>query len=201
MANYTLEDLVDRADDALKANDAYVQDRLAKFKERSNWRAQHKVPVVAFCGWGRAGKDLAAEWWCKVTGFRYHGSASSTVLPILATMIGEKPEVVWEERHKPEHREFWIKACHAVRAKDLTIIARMTLGIGDVWVGPRCGKELVEAGNTDLFNYSLWIQRDTVPKDPTVEFEAKDCDSVLLNDASKSGLLRRVERFHRLVLR
>lgn len=181
---------------AYEANKSYIDSLNNAFRDRQRLRKDATTPVVAFCGWGRAGKDTAAQWWCKTAGLLYSGSASKIVNPLVAHMAGDDPEHCFSVRH--ENKDFWIEACHALRRLDLTLLIRMALGAGDVLVGVRCGKELHEARRLGMFDYSIWISR-MVPRDKTVEYGEKDCDTTVNNDGSVSALYERIERLYRFV--
>ncbi len=195
--NYDRRGIDERALAALVEHKEYVTTRCNEYEARTKMRHEKKIPVLAFLGYGRHGKDTAAEWWCKVAGTTYNSSASRAVLPIVATMAEDTPEHAWEVRH--DNKDFWIEACHAIRRRELTLIVKLTLAVGDVLVGIRCGKELFEAKRLEMIDYSLWLKRPTIGRDKTVEFGEEDCDAVLLNNASKDLLYTRVERLHRLV--
>lgn len=193
MPNYELVDLVSRAASALKTHSDLVEQSHTAYADRTSFRRSHGIKVLAFCGFGRTGKDTAAEWWCKTAGLTYCGSASKMILPVIATMVGDDPDAVFAARH--EQHEFWRLACHAIREHDLTLLVRLCLGSGDVWVGPRCGKELFEARRLGMYDYSYWVKRPVRP-DPTVEYGEEDCDAVLLNNASVHSLYERIERLY-----
>lgn len=197
MPNYTLLELPSRAAHALSTHATYVKELDVKFQRRHAYRKENTIPVLAFCGYGRAGKDTAAEWWCKLTGLEYVGSVSKIVLPLWATMAEVTPDEMWESRHK--NKEFCIKASHALRERDLTLFVRMALGAGDCLVGPRCGRELHEARSLEYYDRSYWIENNKVGRDVTVEFNKDDCDAVLLNNASKHELYDRIERLYKFV--
>lgn len=199
MANYAVvapEAFNTLACNAYEANKDYVRELIDKYDNRQKARKSQGTPVVAFCGWGRSGKDTAAQWWCRTSGLTYVGSASRIVLPLVAHMAGDDEEHCYAVRH--DNKEFWIEACHALRRLDLTLLVRMALGAGDVLVGVRCGKELHEARRLGMFDYSYWISRQ-VPRDKTVEYGERDCDAVLDNNGAIGALYERIERLYRFV--
>jgi hypothetical protein len=60
---------------------------------------------LAFVGYGRAGKDTAAEWFRDHTNLRHTGSSSDTCKPLVALMLGQSIERCFAERHR--NRLFW----------------------------------------------------------------------------------------------
>ena len=191
MANYLRENLLDRARASREKFRDYIDEKLDGFFRRQTERAARGVPVVAFLGMGRAGKDTAAEYFCHRTGLTYAGSASSMVLPIIADSIGIDPETAWNERHS--YRQFWIEWCHAFRHDDPAMLVKMCLGSGDVVVGVRGKLELFCVQKQNLIDYSLWVDNPRVPVDPTVEFAVADCDFSIPNYGGVTDLYRRID--------
>lgn len=191
--NYSLDDLPTRAAEAKQAFSAYVADLLAKFEQRRERRTKLNLPVLAFCGYGRAGKDLSAEYLSKhVPNIVYPNSLSRIVLPLIAHMARDSQEHAWEHRHSV--RDFWIEACHAVRGSDYTLLLRMSLGVGDVVSGIRGLFELDVVKQTQLADALIWVRNDRVEVDKTVEYGENDCDFTLVNNGSRLELFARVRK-------
>src|SRR5215471_11508752 len=153
MGNYAFADLPERAQAALDAHQEYLAEMLRKYEERKTWRAESKVPTFAVLGMGRAGKDTAAEYLCaRVPGMVYAGSSSNRLCRFVAHMVGLSEEQAFAERHG--HRDFWIAAGHAIRGHDLTLLARITLGWGDLAVGLRGRQELHGCVRDGIIDYS-----------------------------------------------
>lgn len=195
--DYSLNNLLARARSSRERFADYVQAKLSLFEIGQAARAARRVPVVAFLGMGRAGKDTAAEYFCLVTGLTYAGSSSSMVLPIIADSIGIPPEQAWEERH--QNRKFWIEWCHAFRHDDPALLVKMCLGAGDVVVGVRGKIELHTVQQARLIDYSVWVDNPRVPVDPTVEFGVADCDFSIPNHGGVTDLYRRIDVLVRLL--
>jgi hypothetical protein len=190
--NYSMENMLERAQAALHKKRAYVSELLGKYDARHKKRRKANIPVIGFMGMGRAGKDTAAEFYCHRMGLAYPGSSSRIILPVIAEMIGVPEEQAWQARH--DNRLFWIDACHAVRHGDYTKLLRMALGSGDVAVGVRGRLELYTAIQEGVIDYNYWIDNPRVPKDPTVEFGPDDCDALLPNYGSLHDFYRRLDR-------
>lgn len=198
MPDYSLKDVKERARASREACATYVEDGLEEYEYRCSIREAKRLPVVAFCGYGRAGKDEAALYAASATELVYGGSPSSTVLPIIAHTLGIPEEQAWAERH--EHREFWLHWCHAFREPDFTLLLRLALGRGDTAVGIRGRLELHHAVQNKVIDHVVWIDNPRVPVDPTVEYSAADCDLTLVNGGSLRNYYDKLGKFLRLVL-
>jgi len=198
VGNYCITDMTSRALAALDVHRDYMDEMLARYAERKAWRVANRVPTVAVLGMGRAGKDTAAEYIChRVPGMVYAGSSSNRLCRFVAHMVGLSEEQAFAERH--DHRDFWIAAGHAIRGQDLTLLARITLGWGDLAVGLRGRQELHGCVRDGVIDYSLWIDNPRVPVDKTVEFTAGDCDCMIPNWGSYLELYRKLDRWLKLV--
>ena len=195
--DYSLHNVRERAEEAKLKHQDYIAGLMQKYAERTLWRKSKNVPVIGFCGHGRAGKDTAAEFLCGHTLAVYPGSASSMVLPVVATALGVSPEQAWNERH--QHRQFWIEFCHAFRGRDYSLLIRMCLGAGDVAVGVRGRLELEHAVAEGVLGTTLWIDNNRVQPDPTVEYGPEDCDFVVPNHGSRMELYARMRKFIKIL--
>lgn len=193
MANYSLDNLLKRAQHAKVVHKKYVDELLRKYDHRSRLRKKSNVPVIGFCGYGRAGKDTIAQFFCEQAGLVYPGSNSMVILPLVATMAEEEPTKVFEERHN--QRDFWIDACHAIRHGDYSLLIKMSLGAGDVAVGIRGRLELYHSVKEEVLDWTIWIENDRVEKDRTTEYTSADCDDVWFNNGPYFALYARIERF------
>jgi len=195
--NYTTTDIEARAVAAREAHRDYIADLETKYHQRCDWRKERKILPIGVCGYGRAGKDTAAEYLCAHTDMQYPMSASWVVLPMIAHMIGIPKEEAWKVRH--DHREFWIAACHAVRGRDYGFLVRMCLGAGDIAVGIRGRLELDEVARTGVVGMTLWIDNPRVKPDITVEYGPDDCDIMVPNHGSRLDLYARLHKLLRLL--
>lgn len=192
--NYTLDNLEARAEAAKLANADYLNRLAEQYKQRAERRQKLGIPVIAFCGHGRSGKDLSAEYLSFLKPqVVYPNSLSRVVLPLIAHMSGDTAEHAWEHRHNV--REFWIEACHKIRARDLTLLLRMSLGIGDVVAGIRGLFEIDSVRQQKTADYIVWVRNDRVEKDKTVEYGEEDCDFTILNNGSRMELFARLRKF------
>lgn len=189
---YTLENITEQVEYARRVHKDYVDSLLQAYEERCTWRQKKNIPVIGFCGFGRAGKDTAAEFLCSHTEAVYPGSASSMMLPLVATAAGVDKDQAWAERH--QYRQFWLEFCHAFRARDYSILVRMCLGAGDVVVGTRGRLELEHSVSSRVIHATLWIDNNRVQTDPTVEYGPADCDFVVPNHGSLMELYARMRK-------
>lgn len=177
--NYGLDDLDARADEALEHCRGYVADLLDRYRQASQSRVSRGVTTVMFGGYGRAGKDTASEYLCKKLGLIYPNSVSKIVAPIVGRMACVPAMEAWNERH--ERREFWKKACDAIRRNDPTLMLRMCLGAGDMIAGVRGGVELKDALATRVVALAIWVANPRVPVDFTVDYASGDCHLTVEN--------------------
>lgn len=140
-------------------------------------------------GWGRAGKDCAAEFMNDHLGLPYAGSTSWAALPLMATFLNVHPQTAWEHRH--ENRQLWKDTCDGFRAKEGPLfLVRRALESGQVVTGVRGKSEIVAARESGWFRHIVWIERPGLPLDETVGFGPGDCTDYIRNDGS-------LRRFHR----
>lgn len=198
MANCGLENMAERAAAAKAAWKEYIDLGMVRYATRSAQRKVLKVPAIALCGMGRAGKDTAALYLSEnFTHVRFAQSSSQMLLPMVAHMAGEIQSRVFAERH--QNREFWIAACNALRADDPTFALRLCLGANDFVVGPR-GLEEFRAGVRDgVVELNVWVDNERVPADKTVEFAREDCDLVVDNHTSLERYYERLQRLGRVL--
>lgn len=137
---------------------------------------------ILFVGWGRAGKDTAAEYVGRVTGLGYGGSTSWAGKEHMAKVFGVHPMVAWERRH--DNRQRWKDELDKLRMNDQTVLIRRCLLDGPVFAGVRDKAELLAAREQGLLRLVVWVHRYGVPEDPTVTFTSQDCDDIVANIGS-----------------
>lgn len=142
---------------------------------------------ILFVGWGRSGKDTAAEYLSRITTLHYGGSTAWAAKEMVAEVLGVHPQTAWDTRH--ENREQWRQICDDLRAYDQTHLIRLALRTGEIIAGVRAGEELAAAKREKIFSYTVWINRPGTPPDPTVGFTEHDCQIVIDNDGT-------LEQFH-----
>lgn len=139
-----------------------------------------KLPTVALCGYGRAGKDTAGKVLWRKTPLRYTGSLSWAGLPYMAECLGLCPQEAWDTRH--QRREEWKRRLDEFRADDATRLIRMSLAIGQIVVGIRAKEELQAARAAGILDHVVWVHREGAEVDTTVTYSWRDCDTVLFNN-------------------
>ena len=127
---------------------------------------------VLFVGWGRSGKDEAAQFAERHLGLRYGGSTSWAAKELVALLLGVHPMSAWEQRHA--NRQTWKDYLDVLRENDPTLLIRRALDTGDITSGIRDKVELEAAVNEGLFDRIVWVERTGTPKDPTVTFSGED---------------------------
>ena len=178
--------------EAISANIDYVRE---KFKEYEEVRRMIN-PRILIVGPGRCGKDTACEYLSKKLVYKFGGSTSWSVAPIMACLLWQtggnqtpegQPNVPWRDlsdsekknltdyyyskRH--EHRKYWYDYCNMLRRIDPFLLLKLTIGQSWILAGTRSYEELDNA--IKLFDPQLvvWPDRD-VPEDPTLEFTFGD---------------------------
>lgn len=150
------------------------------------------LTTLAFCGYGRHGKDEAAYALHRQTYLHYDGSLSWAALPYMAERLGMPMQMAWERRH--DNRELWRKCLDELRADDPTKLVRMSLEGATIVVGIRAKAELVSVREAGLIDHFVWVDRPGFGVDPTVEYGPEDCDCVLGNTGSLEDLDSSVRR-------
>jgi len=159
-------------------------------------------PKILFVGWGRAGKDEAAQYLSTITALRYAGSFSWAALPYMAKLLGLHPQLAWESRH--QNRELWKHELDKLRESDQCHLARLVLKQGELAAGLRDKLEIDAVRAERLFDTIVWIHRPGTPPDPTVTFTAGDCDCVIDNYGTLGDFhaeLRSFAYLHKLPLK
>lgn len=122
-------------------------------------------------GHGRHGKDTVAEIIQRKTGMSFASSSRAcleVIAPIVELVTGETDlEKMYEQRH--QHRELWKRAISLYNTSDRTALARQVLQKNDIYVGMRCDIEY--QASKHLFDAVIWVDRWTMPDDPTMKIE------------------------------
>ena len=136
-------------------------------------------PNILFAGYGRAGKDEAAQYLAWITKLRYAGSFSWAALPHMAQHLGMHPQQAWETRH--HHRALWKTELDRLREHDQCYLARLVLKQGELAAGIRDKAEVDAVKREGLFDHIIWVHRPGIPVDPTVTFSPEDCNGEISN--------------------
>lgn len=156
---------------------------------------------VLFVGWGRAGKDEAAQFAESHLGLRYGGSFSWHAKESVAAALGVHPMTAWETRH--QNRQFWKDHCDALRRENQTLLAEKALATGDICAGLRDKVELDAVVAKRLFDELVWIDRPGTPQDFTVTFTREDVVAaggwVIRNDGTLETYHRKLIEFFRRI--
>jgi hypothetical protein len=142
-----------------------------------------RLPTVAFCGHGRAGKDTAAMFLAKVSPLRYAGSMSWWAKAYIAARLGICEQEAWDTRH--QRRMEWKQLLNEYRANDPTRLLRDTLAHADIVPGPREEYEIIAGKKQGLLTHVVWVVNPRVRPDPTVLYGPEACDVSVVNDDSR----------------
>lgn len=159
-------------------------------------KSQPSIPIVAFLGHGRAGKDTCAEFMAWHTALVYKGGCSWTARNYMAKRLSAEagrvitPEEAYENRHKD--RVKWYNWLNEYRAANPSQLIRDCLEHSDVICGVRDGNELRAAVREDVIDLTIWVERPGTPVDPTVTYTIDDCDMVLHNNGDLNDLYKKL---------
>jgi hypothetical protein len=143
------------------------------------------MPVVAFLGPSRAGKDECAEWFSANTVLPYGGPTSRVIAPYAAARLGLTEDQAYARRH--EDRALWHQLGREIRQADAAALVRAVLKKGRIVVGVRDRIEMLTANAEGLIDLSIWVDRpmladgSRLPADPTLEYGPELCDLILPN--------------------
>lgn len=158
------------------------------------------MPVLAFCGYGRSGKDTAAEWFRDHTNLVFMGGCSWTAREYMAKRLGadEGRVITVDEAYARRHedRMKWYTYMNEYRKDDPARLIQDCLDHSDIVCGVRDRAELLAAKEAGLLDLIIWIDRD-VPVDPTVTYTVDDCDMVIRNFGTLEVYYQRLERLAR----
>ncbi len=133
-------------------------------------------PKILILGYGRHGKDTAAEYLRDAYGLRFTSSslfcAEHVVLPYMRTLqFGyASPQDCFEDRHN--NRGLWYEAISKFNREDPTRLARAIFEDHDVYCGLRSRRELNAVKNAGLADHVLWVDR--MDREP--EEDRSSCD-------------------------
>lgn len=145
-------------------------------------------------GYGRHGKDTAAEILRDVYGYTFTSSSLAAcelfIYDRLKDTYGyESKEECFEDRHN--HRKEWYDIISDEGQKDREALSRYILENNDIYVGCRNPEEFYAAKNAGLFDYAVWVDRShhLPPEDRSSnQMTAKDADFILDNNGSLDDL-------------
>lgn len=112
-------------------------------------------------GYGRHGKDTAAEYLRDRYGMRFTSSsqfaADQFIYDVLKTPLGySSPEECYEDRHN--WRVMWHQLIKAYNHKDKTRLAREIIESGQsIYVGMRDDQELAACKEACIFDLIVWV--------------------------------------------
>ncbi len=166
------------------------------------------LPKLGILGHGQAGKGTMSEWLAAHTSFRYPGSSSQF---LLYDVVAARHNITAEEAKTPawrpvcaeafatrhQHRLEWKRVAHEKRDGDHLYYVNQLVALGDVVDGLRDIREIVAARAAGVIDCFVWVENPRVPPDPTVDFEASDCDVSIINDDTYDAFYGRIAAFCR----
>lgn len=151
------------------------------------------------CGYGRHGKDTAANFLHARFGMNFVSSslycAEHVARPHLSVNYGiDYPtvEACFEDRH--EHREKWHKAIAEYNKEDLTRLSREIFHQHDIYVGIRSREEFL--ASRELADLSIWIYDPRKPNEgsESCTVNESDCDFTIKNAGTFDDLHRKLNK-------
>lgn len=153
-----------------------------RYAYREAFLRDHTLPLIAWVGHGRAGKDEAGAWLGQHSKLIYGGSVSRVLLPFIAHALDLPLREAWLGRH--EKRKYWFQFANLMRVGDPCRTSRWNLANADMIVGTRAKPELLGCLQSGVITHAVWIDNPRVEPDPTVEFAMCDCTHVVTNHGS-----------------
>lgn len=156
-----------------------------RFFERQIERHYNGLGVYALCGPSRCGKDHAGAWLGSNTHLQYGASLSWYLCRIASPLLGVPRRELYARRHcyTPKLKAISL----AIGTIDPTLLFRMALADSDIITGPRDRRQLLAAKAAGYVTAAIWINREGVKPDPTLEVLASDCEYVLTNPGDPAG--------------
>lgn len=154
-----------------------------------------RLPRLAICGPGRAGKDELATYLRLHTPLRHPGAMSIYLCPHVASRKWSVPlrEVIRPEwrtalqqlyamRH--QERELWYEEGNRLRQIDRAVLVRPAMRRGHLLVGCRDGEEITYALQQGIVDLAIWVHNPRVSRDPTLKYGREVCQVVIENDGT-----------------
>lgn len=121
------------------------------------------MPKIMLMGYGRHGKDTAAEYLRDRYGLKIANSslfvAEKAVYPLLAPLYNYSSlDECYNDRHN--HRQEWFEAIKAYNTPDLARMSREIFNTNDIYVGIRNADEFLAAKEQKVFEHSVWIDAE-----------------------------------------
>lgn len=144
--------------------------------------------MIALCGPGESGKDLAAHWLKAHTSLRYQQSTSEAAAEIVFERWGHKhyPSVEACHVQRRLHRQEWQDIILAYNAEDPDGIALYkAMQPTDILNGIRTVEDLQGCKKAGLVTLAIWIDRKDKPLgfDP-MGLRSSHCDIVIENEGT-----------------
>ncbi len=126
-------------------------------------------PHLLIVGYGRHGKDTAAEFFRDVFSLRFKSSSEAAAEIFLFDTLKEKYGYkTFEECYndRANHRAEWADLINEYNREDPTRLARAILNINDCYVGMRDPIEVNACMEAGLFDLIIWIDAcERLPKE------------------------------------
>lgn len=143
-----------------------------------------RLMILAIVGYGKTGKDTAADFLRKHTTLPYVGSTSWVALPLVADHLGMCQQIAWDTRS--EHRTAWYKHCAYLKRDNPLFLVNLCIKKGGkIVTGLRELRE-VEACR-DAGHHIMWVDSSGrgITSDPSLtEFDQSIAHDVVDNNGT-----------------
>ncbi len=160
---------------------------------------------ILILGWGRSGKDTAAELIEKYTGLEFCSSslfcAETVVFPELAEKYNYKNAIeCFEDR--ANHREEWFNLINDYNNPDGAKMAREMMKESSIYVGMRDYRELKDCKEDNIFDIILWIDAPKRCKKESVKsmnLTKEHADIIIENNGTLEEFEDKIRRFCKIL--
>jgi hypothetical protein len=158
-------------------------------------------PKILIIGYGRGGKDTAAEYLSKRFGYTFSSSSAYVCKKLIYNALKDIANYTSEEEcYKDRHslRPLWYELICLYNRDNPSRLAENIISEYDIYVGMRDKDELKVCKEKKLFDYILWI--DGVDRTGYVEDESScnitqyDADFIIDNNKDEKYLYQQLDQ-------
>jgi hypothetical protein len=158
---------------------------------------------IGICGYGRSGKDTAAEVLSRLLKLPYKAGTSYYARHLVFDRMKwkgfqyEDANACWNDRHN--HRKLWADLIGEYNRDDPARLYRDCLEGQNFLTGIRWKNEFQACNAAGLVDFWIWIENRNVPRDATCQVTMDDCDFAIPNSRSLEEYLVRLEKLSRIL--
>lgn len=156
---------------------------------------------LALSGPGGSGKDALGEILRDISTLRYVAGTSKFAAAMVYEAWGyryyEDAHSCWLDRRS--NRQKWAELIGEFNASDPVALYRKCLANQDLLTGIRYRHEFLACREAGLVDAWIWIERDGIEPDPTMEHGSGECDFTIENNGDIDDLHRKAVVLARLL--